>query len=222
MIKTIYICRAGLHMRYSERIHVDSRGSRYLPSWSWVGWSGSIDYHQTVPFDGVWAVWLDDLSDDFTEIVSESHGKPITIDAANIMVYLAVNAPTDFTPTLISIERPLRVMLHLWVNTCRCDLIVIPSTSGQDTPRWLYQPTIWCSKKENLVTLDSDDLVPKSCELDLSLEYELMWVDARKDQFIMICHGAFFAERIGILQARKSSSKCQGCPIGVGKYVRLR
>lgn len=100
------------------RIRWDHRGSRYLLSWSWVGWNCEAkfpQYHSEFPL----STWV----------------QPKIVDAANIVCNFARTA-WHSGPKFCRVERPLRVTLHIWARTIPCHLEPALYPGGGEFALW--------------------------------------------------------------------------------------
>ena len=84
--------------RRPTRLRLDTGGSRYLPSWSWVGWTGPVDCYSRATSIDYWV-----------------------IDRASIFCNLARTERT-VELELCKSGYPLRVTLHLWARITPCYL----------------------------------------------------------------------------------------------------
>jgi hypothetical protein len=88
-----------LYPEHASRIRIDARSSRFLPSWSWAGWTGQPDYES----------WN-------TQPDTSLKATATVVDEANIKV-LFPNGPSDFKIERCEVQSPLHVTLHVWVLT---------------------------------------------------------------------------------------------------------
>jgi hypothetical protein len=89
------------------RQRVDARCMRCLPSWSWVGWSGSVHvptYHRP------------------------SYSLQV-VDRANITLGDFKHS-FDISPTLQPIKEPLETVIHIWAETIPCAVTRVKQHSG--------------------------------------------------------------------------------------------
>ena len=165
------------------RIRYDTRKPRQLPSWSWVGWQGSVSIRM---FDAV--------------------GTCVVEDSANI---ICNNTPTSWgvQPKLRNPTHPLRISLHLWAQTIRC--YVVPQLRQHHS----HQSRVFIESPENQQRwAPFESLLPKwhvivHCALPKISTHQIIvlhgvWAGARwLPVFLILTEGGpLDAERIGYIE----------------------
>jgi hypothetical protein len=185
-----------------NRLFLDARGSRYLPTWSWSGWEGTVVLDDSV-------VWLTDPKVQLWHSLAE----PTVINAANIVCHTPYS-PTNFEPELSRVTKPLRVMLHMWVKAWPCSLV--PKTQqGKDI---IY--TVEPQRLKTDIPQDEDEenevILPD--EVDPSSNFELLCLHDKSQRYILVHEVDSFVERVDLVYhpyLRRLSNEF------VVKYVRL-
>lgn len=177
---------------FQTRITKDRRMTRYLPSWSWVGWNSEV----RVPF------WTESHEESDREENFDASGCEI-IDESNITCNLAG------TPWIGKIMRAkalttLRVVLHLWTRLihCRFDADLIHSISmPADIRRHIHllRPKQPKTKSSSLEDMSAMSIRFGFGVLRQQAQHFLVPTDAKGTHFFIIETVGSFYERVGDL-----------------------
>jgi hypothetical protein len=194
----------------TTRLHLDARGRRHLPSWSWVGWEGRITMDPLkfdVPHDT--NRHLDYMAVNQTGLPS------ITIvDAANIVCH-TLFSPTDFQHRLCEATAPLQVTLHLWVKTWPCTLAP-KAQHGSDTV-YTVEPQGMKSEAQKSEHDENEVILPDG--VDANSKFELLCLDDRLLHYILVREVDSFFERVGLVFLARLYQLSHETTV---RYIRLR
>lgn len=194
MNKAIWMTRVGL----------DTRKSRVLPTWSWVGSTGAVSYEGVSAYDFEW----------------------VRVEEANAVFLKISKQPWDYQIEPYQPSPLFCVTLHVWTKAQRCRIEKQHWSLGSG----FYDISLFdreCSERP--ILWHSID----ACELDVQdvdayAEYEIIELgiqilESRKSYMIIkVCDS--FAERIGLL-SMPYPSPTEDLLFGVNardKHIRLR
>lgn len=161
---------------------MDTRSSRFLPSWSWCGWEGSI---YLVRSDFYWTGKHG--HNDLEDLV-----QPTTIDRANVICHTPYGTP-DYQTGLCKVMHPLRVTLHMLARTCRCNLQSKPQE--EDTGVHTVEPE--GLKSEVRPYHIGEVRLPE--DIDSESRFELLCLRDHVKDFILVRRVGTYFGRVGIL-----------------------
>lgn len=207
------------------RLPIDTRRSRRLPSWSWVGWKGAVQ-----------------ISTEWRDVAAL---KVDIIDAANI-VCNTYNHRVHFEPILYKVMAQLQVVLHLVADTWPCTVEI--RRHGSELKYLVKTDYDWKRSSDEHLTVEStpDAIVPelgddyqnlrqkarplfkpkveptwpeisRPEEFTADSTFELIALPSVSSQLIVIQHFKEFAERIGWVPNRNIVGDLKP----EQKYIRL-
>ena len=158
----------------ASRISMDARGSRILPSWSWVGWTGKI----------------------LAQILTyTSEGTTKILDKANIEHFVGPTL-SDFSPQRCQPTIPLQVIVHLWAPSLPCRLKKEPlSPISREYSIQVFDEDM------NSHNLDTGVILPRG--ITLARQFELVVLKPRvtsTHEALLVRHEQKFAERVGLVK----------------------
>jgi hypothetical protein len=174
----------------SHRIPHDKLNTRALPSWSWIGWSGAVNFGTEIPF---------------YELVVMNENN-IRLNSTNTLVQ-AVPWPSKPTPCTMTPKEG--IVLHMWAPYLRCKLIeTTPQQTHWNIPathRFYSVITASDDAQEPLATVVLDpSLVPSA---DTDALYGFIGAGGHSTDgwygrlmLIKRCDNPDFVERVGISQ----------------------
>ena len=166
-----------------KRIRIDARNSRYLPSWSWVGWDGQV----AGPL----------LFDTFANAAT-------VLDSANILGKIE-QAPSDFSPSLCEVSQPAAVTLHLYTKSIRCTLV---QDFDEDDENFIIR----IISDQDLCPVQLKDRVRLHEMPRGGWQFELAFI-GRSDFWLLQCDGHSFAERLGSVSTTSWEENLRSCLI---------